>query len=303
MNVHTPVLFDECTEFLDPRPGRVLFDGTLGGGGHTLELLNRGATVHASDLDLSAIQKFEGELDENLRTNFTSLHMSFSDAIESFPDGHFDGIMADLGFSSNQLDSSGRGFSYQQDDEVLDLRYDDQSGAPAWKLLDRIKTEKELGKILFDYSGEAFASRISSRIIRMKQNNETPYTVAMVKEAIIDAIPKKFANKTNKVLSRTWQSLRIWTNNEFEELKKFIHIAPEKLKTGGKLGIICFHSLEDKMVTKYFRELALPTSEDAYGNRTYAYKLVSKKAIKPTEEEIERNIRSRSATLRIIEKL
>ena len=284
-NQHKPVLLSKVLEYLSPSRGGVYFDGTLGGGGHSKAILNTGGELFASDLDERAKNNIKG-----LKIGF--IHDSSDRAIKRFENNHFDGVLADLGYSSNQLTYTDQGFSYQQEG-VLDLRYNKDSGEATHVKIKKIN-EKELNDIIYRYSGEKHARVIAKAITHTK-----PQTTQELREVVVESIPGYV--KKEPILSRVWQSLRIWTNDEFRLLENFLEVAPNKLKPGGRLAIICFHSLEDKMVTKKFRELSKPIS-DEYGNKRYNYKLITKKGVKPTEQEIEENIRSRSAILRVLEK-
>lgn len=301
MNLHVPVLAKEIEEILMKNHQGTAFEGTFGGGGHTALFLQNNFQIFTCDLDFEAIKngkiRFQKEL-ENGKIEF--LNKSFDEAILDFENKKFDVILVDLGYSSNQLENSKRGFSYQKDEEDFDLRYDDERGVPAFKLIQEAKNEAVISKIIFNNSGETFARKIAFELFQKRSQIQT---VESVKNVVLGAIPKSFLNKKNAVLSRVWQAFRIEINNEFEILNNFLKTAPEKLKVGGKLAIICFHSLEDKMVTKYFRDLAKTRIIDDFGNKKQDFKLVSKKAILPSSEEIEKNVRSRSATLRILEKL
>jgi 16S rRNA (cytosine1402-N4)-methyltransferase len=298
-NIHVTVLKQEVLEFC-PANSRIVLDGTLGGGGHTLGLLGLGADVISSDLDSGAIELFQTSLTKEQLGHWKPIHASFDDALKQQPDESLDYIIADLGFSSNQLELVGRGFSYLQRDELLDLRYDAESGEPAWKKLYKMQPEP-LAKILFEYSGEKLSRKIAEQIIEAKKLTEQ-LTVGEVADAIESVIFEKLKYKTNGILSRIWQALRIWTNDEFVHLAKFLELAPAKLKTGGRIAIISFHSLEDKLVTKNFRTLARPLVLDDYGNTAQRFALLTKEAVVPTQAELDNNPRSRSAMLRVLEK-
>jgi 16S rRNA (cytosine1402-N4)-methyltransferase len=305
-NIHIPVLLTPILEILDEKYGKKvheqnIFDGTLGGGGYSTEFLNRGYKVFASDLDNEAILKFTSS-DINIK-NLTTANSSFSEYISQFEDNFFTAIVVDLGFSSNQLEYSGRGFSYQKTDEVLDLRYDQKTGTACFKRLQKLQTPDQLWKILFTFSGEKLSRPIAKSIFNLVgKDKSTSITVGQMVDAVVEAIPGKFLKNKNAILSRIWQALRIWTNNELEILEQFLHIATSKLKFDGILAVVSFHSLEDKIVTKYMRELSKPIMIDDYGNREQYYKVLTPKAILPSESEIVQNPRSRSAMLRILQK-
>ena len=296
-NTHAPVLIDSVLEFLPKKTG-FIFDGTFGGGGYSKEFLKRDWTVYSSDLDDLAIA--EGKKLALEYSTFTIIKGAFDTALETFDDRRFQAIVADLGYSSNQLEYSGRGFSYQKREEILDLRYDDNKGDPVWKKIVKIKDPKELGKILYRYSGERMSMKIGDRICSIV---EPDLKVGAVVDVIDNALAPQDKRHKNKILSRVWQSLRIWVNDEHEHLSNFLPMALNKLDKGGRLIIVNFHSLEDKLVAQFMRTAARPVEVDDYGNKEQYYKLLTKKPVVPTEEEIEKNIRSRSARMRVLEKL
>ena len=296
-NVHVPVLLRTIQGVLAEQFGKeelTVFDGTLGGGGYSAAFLEAGHEVYGSDLDAAVVETLNRQFKVQ---KFEALQGNFSEIIGRFENGFFDVIVADLGYSSNQLESSRRGFSYLQPEEALDLRYDSNRGEAAYWLINRL-SESELAGVLYRNAGESLANRVARELKRQPVE-----TVAEVVVAVERAIPAKFFKKRNAILSRVWQALRIEVNAEFEHLQKFLEISLEKLKPGGLLMIVNFHSLEDKLVTKFMRAQARPISEDMYGNRTYAYEFLTKKGLLPSVEEVERNVRARSATLRVLKKL
>lgn len=300
-NKHIPVLLPEVLSFV-PKHAKAAFDGTLGGGGHTAALLRQELAVTSSDLDNTAIENFQRFLTDSREARWTGLNLGFDEALKLQEDASLDFILADLGFSSNQLESGNRGFSYQATEEILDLRYDVLEGLPCWRMIQKTRSD-ELGKIIFRYSGETFAPRIAREIDILKKDQEKQFTVGDIVTAVDKSIPEKFKNKRNAILSRVWQALRIWTNKEFDHLQKFLEVLPYKLNKGGRAAIICFHSLEDKLVTSKFRILSRPHVIDEYGNTKQYFKILTKQPVIPQEGEINANPRSRSALLRVIEKL
>jgi 16S rRNA (cytosine1402-N4)-methyltransferase len=295
-NSHIPVLLQEVsTAVLQNHKNPTVFDGTFGGGGYSKCFVENGCMVHACDLDEEALIVFSHE-------NLKKIHSNFSYAITQFDDDFFDAVVLDLGFSSNQLDFSGRGFSYQQKDEILDLRYDKNAGKSTLELLKNIDSTDTLGKIIYTFSGESLSKRIAQNIIDMLKTTPSPVVVDFL-SAIDSAIPKKLFHKRNAIYSRVWQSLRIWTNHEFDHLNLFLDSAVKKLKPNGILAIVCFHSLEDKIVTKFMRNMSKPIEIDDFGNKIQLYSMITKKPITPTENEVEINKRSRSATLRILKRI
>jgi 16S rRNA (cytosine1402-N4)-methyltransferase len=308
-NSHIPVLLDPIiSNFLtknDNKSGEnlTIFDGTLGGGSYSIELSKIPNTkVFACDLDVTAIERVNLRIKNEKVNNLTLKHTNFSDFINEFEDEFFDLIVVDLGFSTNQLKFEQKGFSYQMPEQELDLRYNDEKGQSASKLINSISVDT-LSKIIYDHSGETFARKIALKVGDYKQEKGDLRFVKDLIECVDLAIPDKFKNKRNQILARVWQSLRIEVNNEFEVLKKFLKKAPEKLKVGGQLSIVNFHSLEDKITTKTFRDLSKTFETDDYGNKGQYYELVTKKPITPDDIELINNPQSRSATLRILKRV
>ena len=302
-NNHISVLAGEVVENIwqENLESKVYMDGTFGGGGYTNLLKtvsNNEAQITACDLDSSVFEVFNQET-----KNLTLINSNFCDLIETFENSSLAGIMLDLGFNSNQLVVSNRGFSYLQKDDVLDLRYDVNQALPLWQKLIKLKDDNKLRDVIYQYSGEEMSARIARSIYNHLASGQVVYKVGDLVNLILSAIPAKFQKKQYSILSRVWQALRIWTNDEFGSLEKFLEIAPDKLIKGGRIAVVCFHSLEDKIVTKKMRSISKPTVVDEFGNKALAFKFLTPKAIVPTSKEIEDNSRSRSATLRILEKL
>lgn len=302
-NFHVPVLIEEILGFfrcIQSDSPLKIFDGTLGGGGYTSRFLSKGWAVCACDLDKSAVANFE--IDNRDVAGLKLSQANFANYIQEFEDVSFDGIVLDLGFSTNQLVFSDRGFSYLKGEEIFDLRYNRAEGETVWQKIAQLESSFDLQKIIYTYSGEKLSKRLAENLYGLIYKTQTPVCVFQVVQALTEAIPAKFIHQKNAILSRTWQALRIWTNKEFESLELFLHFAPLKLKPGGKLAIVCFHSLEDKIVTSTMRKLSRPYLTDDFGNTHCNFKLLTSKAITPSTEEVEQNIRSRSATLRVLEK-
>ncbi|MGL4757899.1 MAG: 16S rRNA (cytosine(1402)-N(4))-methyltransferase RsmH [Patescibacteria group bacterium] len=300
MNTHIPVLLNPILRVIKEYDLKGnIFDGTFGGGGYSLTLRDEGNRIYATDLDQNAIDRFNSNLDLN-KTRIELFQANFANKIEEFDNDFFDAIVVDLGFSNNQLTVDSKGFSYQKHDQILDLRYDQEVGQSASRYLKSVNYF-DLRTVLFNYSGETFASKIADTIIN-RRDSVDQIRVSDLVEWVTFSIPKKFINKKNQVLSRVWQALRIHLNNEFASLEKFLNIAPSKLKKGGLLFVVNFHSLEDKITTKKFRDLSKTFDKDSYGNKAQNYILITKKPIVPDQEELTFNPQSRSATLRILQK-
>jgi len=301
-NNHFPVLLESFIKFLEDNQfvnfsgQKKVLDLTFGGGSYSRRFLDYGFLVFSSDLDPIA-KDFASQINN---PNFSFLKADFKQSLESHNNDSLDLIIADLGFSTNQLNFSKRGFSYQNK-EVFDIRFDSEKGKPAWQVLS-LMTAIELKSLIYQNSGEKLAGRLGIKLFEKFNGNKTPIYASELAEFIKNQIPAKFAKNSNSILSRVWQAFRICVNNEFEQLNNILDIAPKKLKSGGFLFIISFHSLEDKIVTKYLRKLAIPKI-DEFGNHTFEYKLLTKKAMLPTEFEVFKNPPSRSALGRILQKV
>lgn len=304
INNHYSVLLTEVVELMlktgSDAAQSNYFDGTFGGGGYSINLSNRlleknrKFQIYACDLDNES-SKF---CPENLFINFKNAN--FAEYIQEFPDHSLSGIVLDLGFSTNQLLSSKRGFSYKEDNDILDLRYNHTEGLPLHEKLKRLRGSKELSNIIFQNSGEELSRRIAENIFL---NRKSIKTVIEFKSEVDKSIPIKFFYKRNSIYSRVWQAMRIWVNEEFVNIEKFLPIALSKLEKNGILVIVNFHSLEDKIVTKFFRNESQPLVLDEYGNKKTSFEFLTPKAIEPSLEEININTASRSAKLRAIKKL
>jgi 16S rRNA (cytosine1402-N4)-methyltransferase len=311
-NNHIPVLLEDIKIFIqDQASSQVdpirLYDGTFGGGGYTRFFLEIGQVV-ATDADIHAINQGEINFEKAIESKrLTLVNTRFDQGLLDYEDGYFDYIVVDLGFSSNQLTDSERGFSYQNSEEELDMRYNEQRGDACWELLYCAKDVDKLRRVIYNYSGEALSKRIAENIMEMVKSKITtgkkPILVGDVVDSVLGSIPQRDKKHSNAILSRVWQALRIWTNNEFEVLTAFLDNSLPKLKVNGYLMVVSFHSLEDKIVTKHMRTVAKPQQIDDYGNTTVGYKLITKKATTPSAQEIANNVRSRSAMLRILQKL
>ncbi len=320
-NHHVSVLLNEVKQYLLTENSSLenvaiksqikIFDGTLGGGGYTKMILESSPNIKvvASDLDALAIDnfwEFTGLKPDLYSSKLQFIHSSFLDAISAQADFSLDGVVLDLGFSSNQMEFGGRGFAYSAADtsEPFDLRFDSSQGQSAFEMIRELKTSKELGNLIYNFSGESLARKIGDQLYAFVQSTTSQIvTVAQVLEVIKKAIPKKFYLKQNSILSRIWQALRIWVNDELGQLSAFLPIAFNKLKSGGRLVIVDFHSLEDKITTQWMRAMSKPISTDSFGVSKYQATLISKKGVEPTEAEVTENPRSRSAKLRCLEKI
>jgi 16S rRNA (cytosine1402-N4)-methyltransferase len=304
--VHEPVLASEVVEVLCPRPGALVLDGTLGGGGHSGLLLERGARVIALDKDPRAIAAAHARL-ARFGEAFRAVRADFRDAknvLTVLGIGGVDGALVDLGVSSPQLDEAERGFSFSRAGP-LDMRMGDE-GETLEDLLRRID-ERELARILSEYGEEPFARPIARAVKRAMEGDEKLDT-ARLAEIIAGAIPRRAWPKRIHPATRTFQALRIAVNDELGALAAWLEGLPGLLNVGGRAAAISFHSLEDRRVKERFRALTqactcprdLPVC--ACGAQA-GFAAVTRKAIKASDEEIARNPRARSARLRAVEKL
>lgn len=306
---HLPVLLGECMEGLRVFPGGEYLDCTLGGGGHASQIVRLGGSVVGIDRDEDAIRAASARLEALLKQQnrassaFHAVRGNFHDAQALVGGARFDGVIVDLGVSSFQLDCPERGFSYH-DDAPLDMRMDKRQERTAATIVNTA-SEDELTRIFYDYGEEKWARQIARVIVDRRPIETTLQLVA----AVDAAIPKKVrARDDSHPARRVFQALRIAVNDELQPLRPALGALCELLKPGGRLCVIAFHSLEDRIVKNAFRELADPCTcpknlPVCVCGKKPTVKLVTRKPILPTQAEIERNPRARSATLRIVEKL
>lgn len=306
---HLSVMPDEVIECLDPHPGGVYLDGTLGGGGHARLILERCApsgTLIGIDQDREALQATCQRLAE-FGNAAQLVHGNFGDLVlhlERLGIPSLDGFILDIGVSSHQLDSGERGFSFQYD-APLDMRMDTSRGQTAAELLNEL-SEHELERIIWDYGEERWAKRIAAFIVKARQDAPVAGTFQLV-DIIKGAVPKAKWDERIHPATRTFQAIRIAVNHELENLEKGLRAALDLLKPGGRGVVISFHSLEDRIVKHIFREYTtgctcpknLPV---CVCNNTPRVRLLSNKPLTATETEIGSNPRSRSAKLRAVEK-
>ena len=311
---HLPVLLNECLDGLNIKPTGFYLDCTLGGAGHSSEILKRlgeGGLLAGIDRDADAIEAASARLSAvDSRARFVCLRGNFHDAPallrEAKIDRSLDGILIDLGVSSHQLDVRERGFSYH-DDAPLDMRMDQSQSLSARDIVNGW-SEDELNRIFKDYGEEKWARQIA-RVICDRRKQTLVETTSQLVDIIDAAIPKKFRSTDGShPARRTFQALRIAVNDELDPLEPALRALAGLLNPGGRLCVITFHSLEDRIVKNTFRNLADPcTCPKSFpvcvcGKRP-TVKLVTRKPITASLEELEQNPRARSASLRIVEKL
>ncbi|MEE0567627.1 16S rRNA (cytosine(1402)-N(4))-methyltransferase RsmH [Clostridium sp.] len=306
---HISVLLNECLEGLNIKENGIYVDGTLGGAGHSSEILkklsNEGRLI-GIDQDTDALKAAKERL-ENY-SNVTFVHSNFSsieNVLNNLNIDGVDGILMDLGVSSYQLDEGERGFSYMKD-APLDMRMNRDNDFSAYNVINEY-SEEDLYRIIRDYGEEKFARRIASFIVENRQEKNISTTLELV-EIIKSAIPAKARREGPHPAKRTFQAIRIEVNSELSILNKTIEDGVGKLNKGGRMAIITFHSLEDRIVKNKFRDLAVSCRcpkefPVCVCGEKAKVKVISRKAIEPTKEEVDINPRSRSAKLRVIEKL
>lgn len=308
--VHYSVMKEECLQGLDLKNGGIYFDGTLGGAGHSYEILNRTSPdgmLIATDLDSEAIANAKEKLKEFdgrfklFNTNFKN----FGQVLDQLEIDKIDGVLLDLGVSSYQLDNRERGFSYMSDDIRLDMRMDQSSGKSAWEVVNNYEKSK-LAYIFSVYGEEKFADNIAKNICEERKIKPIDTTGELVR--IIDkSIPYKFKQNGHPA-KKTFQAIRIEVNEELDGLGECLKNIVKRLKKGGRLVVLTFHSLEDRIVKQTFKDLETDCICDkrlpiCVCGKKREIKLLNKKPIEATAKECEENSRSKSAKLRIIEKI
>lgn len=299
---HLPVMPDECMEALNLKRGGDYLDCTLGGGGHSAEILNRlaGGMLTGIDRDADAIAAATARISD---PRFRALRGNFHDARALTGGATFDGILVDLGVSSYQLDVRERGFSYH-DDAPLDMRMDASAPLTAADIVNT-RSEDELTRIFRDYGEENWARQIA-RVIRDRRPIST---TSQLVSAIDAAIPKKFREKDGShPARRAFQALRIAVNDELDPLEASLEMLVDLLKPGGRLCVLTFHSLEDRIVKNTFRRLANPCTcppdiPVCVCGKKPTVRLVTRKPVTAGDAELKENPRARSANLRAVEKL
>lgn len=307
---HFSVMLDECMQGLNVKDGGVYFDGTLGGGGHSgkiLELSSPNGKLVATDLDDYAIERASQKL-ALYEGRFTLVKDNFKNFLkikENLGIDGFDGILLDLGVSSFQLDDRSRGFSYLSAEEALDMRMDKTNAFSAQTIVNTYP-ENEIKRILLEYGEERFSSSIAKNIVAERKINPIK-TVGQLNQIIEKSIPAKF-KKDGHPSKRTFQALRIEVNGELNDLYDTIIQMARALKKGGRIAIISFHSLEDRIVKRAFKELETDCICDkslpiCTCGKKKEIEIITKRPITASESELAVNGRSKSAKLRVAEKI
>ncbi len=300
---HVPVLLNECLEGLNISANGVYLDGTIGGGGHSEEILKRldGGRLYANDRDIEAIQASKGRLQGY--SNITYIQGNYKDLPNKIEE-KLDGILLDLGVSSYQIDNGDRGFSYMQD-APLDMRMDLSGGKSAKDIVNNYSLN-EISNIIRKYGEDNFAGLIAKSIVREREKAEIKTTLELAK-IVENSIPAKMRWKRGHPAKKTFQAIRIEVNEELSGLYEAIIAMTRMLKIGGRICIISFHSLEDRIVKNAFRELEKDCICDKSApicicDKVSEIKIITRKPMFPKEEELIVNERSKSAKLRIAEK-
>lgn len=306
---HISVLLNECIEYLNIKPDGVYVDGTLGLGGHSYQIASRltGGRLICIDRDETAIER-AGKRLELFKDRITFVHGNFSEAadiIERLGIEGVDGMLFDLGVSSPQLDEIERGFSYMGD-APLDMRMDASESMTAYHVVNTYD-ENQLNRIFWDYGEEKYARRVTAAILKRRAEKPIETTLELV-DIIKGAMPAAALREKQHPAKRVFQAIRIAVNDELGSIAAMMDTAPDKLKVGGRLCVISFHSLEDRLIKTGIaaRENGCTCPREApicTCGFVRTLRSISRKPILPGEEELERNPRSRSAKLRVAERV
>lgn len=300
---HIPVLLKDSVDGLAVKEGGVYVDVTFGGGGHSREIINRlpkGARLFSFDQDADAEQNVAALGDTEGKFTFVRSNFRYlKNWMRYYNIEHIDGILADLGVSSHHFDDETRGFSFRFD-APLDMRMNKRAGTTAADILNKYDEER-LADIFFLYGELRNARKIAREIVKARQTKQIATT-----QDLIDITGRMFAReREKKEMAKVFQALRIEVNHEMDALKEMLYAATELLRPGGRLSVITYHSLEDRMVKNIMKtgNIEGKTKQDFFGRIETPYRLVNNKVIAPTQEEQDMNPRSRSAKLRIAEKI
>jgi len=297
-NYHNPVLLAESIGGLNIIEDGIYVDATYGGGGHSREILSRlgkkgQLIVFDQDFDSKA-----NLIDDNRLLFINENFMYLKKFLKLNNISKLDGILADFGVSSYQIDKPERGFSYRFEAD-LDMRMDNNSSLTARQIINKY-TSEDLNKMFKNYGELNNAKKITSEIIKNRRKNEIK-TTTQLNEIIYPLIPNRISNK---ILSRVYQAIRIEVNNELDAIRSLLKQTVELLKIGGRISLISYHSLEDRIVKRFYKtgKFQGEIEKDIYGNYSLPYKIIGK-LIVPNQTEINRNVRARSAKLRIAERV
>jgi 16S rRNA (cytosine1402-N4)-methyltransferase len=301
---HIPVLLRETISALEPAAGKIILDGTVGGGGHALALLEAGASVIACDQDPEALEEagkrlagYPGQV-RFIESNFADV----GDRLPEFGVKELDGVLLDLGVSSHQIDTPSRGFSFLGNGPLY-LRMGSHVQRTAADLVNQ-SSQEELARIFFEFGEEPAGRRVAAHLVKVRRRSPIQTTNDLA-QAVESVIPKRGPRHP---ATRVFQALRIAVNDELSVLERALRDLSLWLKGGGRMAVIAFHSLEDRIVKRYFREISQewidrPEWPAPQRNPAYAFRLITARPIEPREEEVRQNSRARSAKLRTIERI
>lgn len=297
---HIPVMMDEVLKYLDVKDGETILDCTFGAGGYTRSILNSAkCNVIAIDRD-ATVKMFADKVKEKFGERFSFYNMKYSESGSILKDGTLDGMVLDIGVSSMQIDTTERGFSFQKDSK-LDMRMG-KDKMSAYDIVNNMP-EQELANIIYNYGDEVKSRHIAKKIVEQRKIKpiETTFELANIVRSFYPVRNGKIDPAT-----KTFQAIRIAVNDELNELKKILNLSKRLLKTGGRLVVVSFHSLEDKIVKDFIKnETDKGEKKDKYskddGDR-HSFKLLTNRVVAPTDNEIKHNVRARSAKLRALEK-
>ena len=303
--IHIPVMKNETLDLLINKKDGIYIDCTIGFGGHSKEILNRinnKGILIGMDLDPYALSKANEKLSDSSEKKFSLHNISYKEfptILSEMKIKKVDGFLIDLGISSYQVDSAHRGFSFINNGP-LDMRFNQSSGYTAKKFLNKI-SDKKLADIIKYYGDQSKSKKIAKAIIEKINSNKINSTFDL--KNCIQSVTK---SNDLKIVSKVFQSIRIALNDEFENLKSILKKMPEFLNKGGRIAIISFHSIEDRIVKHYFKNNTLINVEDYFDRKKInqeKLKVITKKPITPSNKEVHTNPRSRSAKLRVAEKI
>lgn len=296
--IHIPVMLNEVLEYLNPKPNENFIDCTFGGGGHSLAILEKvkpNGKVIGIDWDIKAAASKKKKNLILVNDNYRNLKKVYKSVKNDQRINQINGVLLDLGLSSDQLESGDRGFGFQSKG-LLDLRFDKNSQRPTAAEILRSYSERELVDIFKNYGEEPLARPLAKKIIADRRQSQYIETAEMLVQLVSEIYKKKFKSRSRKnPATRVFQALRIAVNDEFGNIRAVLPQAIELLSPGGRLVVVSFHSGEDRIVKHYFKE---ETKRD-----NPRIKILTKRPISPTPEEINLNSRSRSAKIRVIEKI
>lgn len=305
---HTSVLLNECIEGLNLKDGGIYVDGTIGGAGHSYEMLNKAdISLIGIDQDKDALEASAKKLSK-YASKVSLIHNNFKNTVSVLDELNIekiDGILLDLGVSSYQIDTPERGFSFRFDGE-LDMRMNKDNALTAADVVNNY-SEQDLANVIYKYGEEKFSRKIARNIVEYRKKKQITTTFEL-KEIIERSVPKYKGQDGLSSVQRTFQAIRIEVNGELDELDEFLHAITDRLNKGGRLAVISFHSLEDRIVKNAFKDLACdcicpPDLPICVCNHRAKGKIITPHPITASEEELQNNRRSSSAKLRILERI